>query len=107
MTHLSGKPKPASGPVSGWIQPIVIVLFVGAPEPELVVLVPDAPLMPELQASRRLPPPTTAAPTPAARNRLRRETPPAGGWLAALAFFAVWSVMVWISPLFPSPPLFR
>ena len=30
----------------------------------------------ELQASSRLPPPTTAAPTPAARNRPRRETPP-------------------------------
>ena len=34
-----------------------------------------APWMPELHASRRAPPPTTAAPTPAARNRLRRETP--------------------------------
>jgi hypothetical protein len=34
-----------------------------------------APWMPELQASRKAPPPTTAAPTPAARNRLRRETP--------------------------------
>ena len=35
--------------------------------------------MPELHASRRAPPPTTAAPTPAARNRLRRETPRRGG----------------------------
>jgi len=35
----------------------------------------EAPWMPELQASRRAPPPATAAPTPAARNRLRRETP--------------------------------
>jgi hypothetical protein len=34
-----------------------------------------APWMPELQASSRAPPPATAAPTPAARNRLRRETP--------------------------------
>jgi hypothetical protein len=34
----------------------------------------EAPWIPELQASRRAPPPTTAAPTPAARNRLRRET---------------------------------
>jgi hypothetical protein len=34
-----------------------------------------APWMPELQASRNAPPPMTAAPTPAARNRLRRETP--------------------------------
>jgi len=35
----------------------------------------EAPWMPELHASRRAPPPATAAPTPAARNRLRRETP--------------------------------
>jgi hypothetical protein len=35
----------------------------------------EAPWMPELQASRRAPPPAMAAPTPAARNRLRRETP--------------------------------
>jgi hypothetical protein len=34
-----------------------------------------APWMPELHASRRAPPPTTAAPAPAARNKLRRETP--------------------------------
>jgi hypothetical protein len=40
-----------------------------------VVAEEAAPWMPELQASIRAPPPTTAAPTPAARNRLRRETP--------------------------------
>ena len=66
--------------MTGWIQPIVISLLVVAPEvlPALLALVLlAAPLMPELQASRKLPPPTTAAPTPAARNRLRRENPPA------------------------------
>ncbi len=56
MTQLSGKPNPASEPVSGWIQPIVIVLLVVVPEvPEVVVL--EATLMLELQASRKLPPP--------------------------------------------------
>ena len=34
-----------------------------------------APWIPELHASSKAPPPTTAAPTPAARNKLRRETP--------------------------------
>lgn len=56
-----------------------------------------APWIPELQASRRAPPPTTAAPRPAARIRPRRETRPAG-WLSVLSGWAVWSVMVWISP---------
>ena len=97
MTQSSGKPKPEREPVTGWIQPIVISLLVVAPEvlpctAALVLLV--APLMPELQASRKLPPPTTAAPTPAARNRLRRENPPADDWLPAGSGFAVWSVMV-------------
>jgi hypothetical protein len=55
----------------------------------------EAPWMPELQASRSAPPPTTAAPTPAARNRLRRETPPAGTWLSLLSCRAVGSVIVW------------
>jgi hypothetical protein len=52
------------------------------PEPEEPAPVPAddeeeeaAPWMPELHASRNAPPPTTAAPTPAARNRFRRETP--------------------------------
>jgi hypothetical protein len=59
-----------------------------------------APWMPELQASSRAPPPTTAAPTPAARNRLRRETrPPVSwlsvDWLSVLSWRAVWSVIVW------------
>jgi hypothetical protein len=59
----------------------------------LLVLL-EAPLMPELHASRRLPPPTTAAPTPAARNRLRRDKRPAADWLPAGSGWAVWSVMV-------------
>ncbi len=84
--------------MTGWIQPIVISLLVVAPEvlPELalVLVLLVAPLMPELQASRKLPPPTTAAPTPAARKRLRRENPPADDWLPAGSGFAVWSVMV-------------
>ena len=57
-----------------------------------------APWIPELHASRKAPPPTTAAPTPAARNRLRRETRPAGGCCSVLSGWAVWSVMVGISP---------
>jgi len=40
----------------------------------LLVLLLLAPLRPELQASRSAPPPTAAAPTPAARNKVRRET---------------------------------
>ena len=76
ITQLSGAPNPARSPVSGWIHPIVIDLPLDA----LAVLPPaEAPLMLELQASSRLPPPTTAAPTPAARNRPRRETPPPSG----------------------------
>jgi hypothetical protein len=83
---------------------MVISLLV--PPPEVLPLpaaladeVDDAaPWMPELQASRKAPPPTTAAPTPAARNRLRRETRPAAGWLSVLSGWAVWSDMVWISP---------
>src|ERR1700727_135545 len=100
VTQASGKPNPEREPVTGWIHPIVISLVVVAPEvllelapaEALVLLV--APLMPELQASRKLPPPTTAAPTPAARSRLRRENPPADDWLPAGSGFAVWSVMV-------------
>ncbi len=86
--------------MTGWIQPIVISLLVLAPEvllelaPVLVLVLLVAPLIPELQASRRLPPPTTAAPTPAARNKLRREKPPAADWLPAGSGWAVWSVMV-------------
>src|SRR6204780_1522706 len=96
VTQASGKPKPEREPVIGWIQPIVISLVVVAPEVlvELALVLLVAPLMPELQASRRLPPPTTAAPTPAARNRLRRENPPADDWLPAGAGFGVWSVLV-------------
>ena len=58
-----------------------------------------APWIPELHASRNAPPPTTAAPTPAARNKLRRETRPAVywllvDWLSVLSGWAVWSVIV-------------
>jgi hypothetical protein len=57
----------------------LLVVAAEVPLPELAVDGVDegedeAPWMPELQASRRAPPPTTAAPTPAARNRPRRET---------------------------------
>src|SRR3984957_8457072 len=90
VTQASGKPNPERDPVIGWIQPIVISLLLVAPE----VLLVEAPLIPELHASRRLPPPTTAAPTPAARNRLRREILPASDWLPAGSGWAVWSVMV-------------
>jgi hypothetical protein len=88
MTHWSGTPKPASPPVAGWIQPMVISPLAAAAVLDVLALalalVPaladddveeEAPWMPELHASRRAPPPATAAPTPAARNRLRRETP--------------------------------
>jgi hypothetical protein len=108
ITHLSGTPNPASPPVSGWIQPIVI----SPPDAAPVVEEEDdddgevaedeeddeAPWMPELHASSRAPPPTTAAPTPAARSRLRREAPRAAGAASVLSGWAVWSVMVWISP---------
>src|ERR1700744_5829711 len=95
VTQASGKPNPDRDPVTGWIQPIVISLLPVAPEvllvlgPVLGLLV--APLIPELPAWRRRPPPTTAAPAPAARNRFRRETPPAADWLPELSGWAVWS----------------
>src|SRR6201985_3728856 len=92
--QLWGKRKRAREPVTGWIQPIVISLLV--PPPEVPPAAPladdddeDAPWMPELQASRRAPPPTTAAPEPGARNRLRRETRPAVGWVSVLCGWAV------------------
>jgi hypothetical protein len=109
MTHWSGTPKPASPPVAGWIQPMVISPLAAAPvaeedeEDEDDAEVEEdeddaAPWMPELHASRRAPPPTTAAPTPAARNTLRRETPRPADALSVLSGRAVWSVMVWVSP---------
>src|SRR5258708_3788783 len=82
MTKLSGAPKLASGPVSARIQPIVISPLLLAPlllVLWLVLLV--EPLRRELQASRSAPPPTTAAPTPAARKRLRRDKLPDGSRL--------------------------
>src|SRR6266567_454701 len=68
ITQLSGAPNPASGPVSGWIQPIVMPFV---PPPAL------APLMPEEHASSRPPVPATAAPAPTARSRPRRLMLPA------------------------------
>src|SRR5579859_1684512 len=78
-TNSSAAPKPASGPVSGWIQPIVIepLLALADPGPLLAVLLDvlgPAPLMPELQAASSplppmAPPPMTAA---LARNIPRR-----------------------------------
>src|SRR5580692_10165911 len=65
VTQLSAAPKPASEPVSGWIQPIVIALVL--PEP--------APLIPEPQACSSPPVPRAAAPTPAARSSPRRLMP--------------------------------
>src|SRR5579859_925930 len=63
MTQLSGAPNPASGPVSGWIQPIVMLLVL---PPEL------APLMPEPQALRTPPAPATTAPAPTPFSSDRR-----------------------------------
>src|SRR5689334_24442317 len=70
MIQLSDEPKPASAPVSGWMKPITIGLV--PPLPEVDVEPPLAPLMLELQASSRPPPPTTAALAPAVRSRPRR-----------------------------------
>jgi len=58
ITQLSGAPNPASEPVSGWIQPIVMGLVPPDPDPDP----DDAPLMPVLQASSRPPAPTANAP---------------------------------------------
>ena len=75
ITQLSGAPNPASGPVSGWIQPIVMALVL---PPEL------APLMLELHAWSSPPPPTTAAPAPTARSRPRLLMLPTGSMLSGL-----------------------
>src|SRR5579875_1937429 len=87
---MSGAPNPASPPVSGWIQPIVMFLVPPEDAPGL------APLMLELHACSSPPPPTTAAPTPAARSRPRRLMPPAG---LVLSDCALWSLMCNRSPL--------
>src|ERR1700745_1629751 len=77
MIQLSDEPKPASAPVSGWMKPITMSL---APPPPVVDVEPPlAPLMLELQASSRLPPPTTTALAPAVRSRPRRLHDPGGG----------------------------
>src|ERR1700704_1886300 len=70
MIQLSDEPKPASAPVSGGMKPITMSLV---PLPPVVDVEPPlAPLMFELQASSRPPPPTTAALAPAVRSRPRR-----------------------------------
>src|SRR5262245_55027242 len=61
----------------------------------LVLPPPLAPLTPELHACSSAPPPTTAAPAPSARSRLRRCMPPAG---LVLLESTVWSVMSPRSP---------
>src|SRR5215469_11412829 len=86
ITQLSGAPKPASGPVSGWIQPIVMPLAV--PEPDPLMLVPHAASSP--------PKPAKAAPAPAARSNPRRLI--ARGSLM-LPECAVWSLIRHRSPL--------
>src|SRR6185312_2135179 len=87
ITQLSGAPNPARAPVSGWIQPMVMLLVV-LPEPL-------APLTLELQAWSSPPPPTTAAPAPIARSRLRRSMPPPEG---VLPESTVWSLISHRSP---------
>src|ERR1700728_2276665 len=85
ITQLSGAPNPAREPVSGWIQPMVMLLV----PPEL------APLMPELHASSSPPPPTTTAPVPTPRSKPRRLMPAA--W-PVLADCSVWSLICHRSP---------
>jgi hypothetical protein len=86
--------------VSGWIQPIVIF----PPEdPAAPVLVELAPLMLELHASSRLPPPTTAALAPNARSTPRRLRNPGPSYPSVVPFAprkgfvlsgcAVWSLI--------------
>ena len=79
ITQLSGAPKPAREPVSGWIQPIVMALVPPDPDPD------PEPLMLELHASSRPPAPTANAPAPNALSTLRRPIPAAaaGGPAAA------------------------
>ena len=94
ITQLSGAPNPASEPVSGWIQPIVMALV--PPDPELAPEPDDEPLMPPLQASSRPPAPTATAPAPNALSRLRRPTGPTalafGTTVPAIGYELVWSV---------------
>src|SRR2546421_11396572 len=61
----------------------------------LLVLPELAPLTLELHAWSRPPPPTTAAPAPIARSRLRRLTPPSGPMLPEST---VWSLITHRSP---------
>ncbi len=95
-TKLSAAPNPASGPVSGWIQPIVMLPLLLLPLLALVVVLALEPLTPELHASSSPPPPTTAAPTPAMRSRPRLLKPSSR---FVLPGSAVWSLMCNRSPL--------
>src|SRR5580704_17587112 len=70
ITQLSGAPKPASEPVSGWIQPIVMAFVPLEVDPE--------PLMAVLHASSSPPAPMMAAPAPTARSIPRRLMSPNG-----------------------------
>src|SRR5260370_38179293 len=72
ITKLSAAPNPASAPVSGWIQPIVISPLAPDPDADEAPDPPLAPLILELHASSSPPPPTTAALIPAIRSRPRR-----------------------------------
>src|SRR5262249_59418297 len=76
ITQVSGAPKPASGPVSGWIQPIVMLLVL----PEL------APLMPDPHALSKPPAPAATAPAPTPASTDRRVTGrPGSGLLPPLS----------------------
>ena len=62
-TNWSPEAKPASAPVSGVINPMVMVPPVAGP---------PAPFMPELQALRNPPAPTASAPAPMPFSKERR-----------------------------------
>src|SRR5215472_1438308 len=72
ITQLSGAPNPESGPVSGWIQPMVMALVVAVPEPLIL----------ELQAASSPPLPIARVPAPTPPRSERREIgcPSEMGW---------------------------
>src|SRR4029077_20230700 len=112
MIQLSDEPKPASAPVSGWME--LITMGLGPPTAVVDVEPPLAPLMLELQASSSPPPPTTAALAPAVRSRPRRLSAPPRphrsrgdvippGPSDVLSGCAVWSLMCNRSPFEVAP----